>query len=110
MKFTNVIKQWFEKEGGGSLFLPDGWYGRPYDGQHDLTYLSESDDNLVLTLSQKLNLHFSGLKSVKVKDRELIFGPFSKLRFEWKSFGTDVATGVKEYQSGEVKIVPTPGK
>ncbi len=108
MRFTNVIKQWFKKEWGGSLMLPDGWYGRPYDNQHSLTSVSESEDALGLILDQKLELRFEGLKSVCPRHHELVFGPFDRLRFEWEAYD-DGRRLMKEYRTGEVKIVSPPG-
>ena len=108
MNFTNTIQRWFKDEWGGSLLLPDGWYGRPYDNQHALTSVEESGETLTIVLDQKLTLRFEGLKSVKAQKRELTFGPFDKLRFDWESFGTDGKRGAKEYQSGEVKILTGP--
>ena len=109
MRFANTVKQWFEHEWGGSLVLPDGWYGRPYDNQHAVTSIDESGNGLTLVLDQKLTLRFEGLKSVDVRSRELVFGPFAKLRFEWEAYGASGEHGVKEYHTGEVKIVPAPG-
>ena len=108
MSFTNTVQQWFKDEWGGSLFLPDGWYGRPYDNQHALTSVEESGSALTIVLDRKLTLHFEGLKSVKAHKRELTFGPFEKLRFDWESFGTDGGHGTKEYQGGEVKVLTGP--
>ena len=109
MPFTDIIQKWFTDKWGGSLVLPDGWYGRPYDNQHALTSIDESGEALTVVLDQKLTLHFEGLKSVEVRERELVFGPFDKLRFEWKAYGTGGEHGVKEYETGEVKIVLAPG-
>ena len=108
MSFTETVQSWFKDEWGGSLLLPDGWYGRPYDNQHALTSIEESGDTLTIVLDRKLTLRFDGLKSVKAQKRELIFGPFEKLRFDWESFGTDGNRGTKEYQTGEAKILTGP--
>lgn len=108
MKLANVVQQWFDEEQGGSLVLPDGWYGRPFDNQHALTSLVESELALTLVLDRKLTLRFVGLKSVEAKKGQLSFGPFEKLYFDWESFGTDGKRGAKEYQKGEVKIVSAP--
>ena len=109
MSFTNTVQQWFKDEWGGSLFLPDGWYGRPYDNQHALTSVEESGNVLTIVLDRKLTLRFEGLKSVKAQKRELTFGPFEKLRFDWESFEADAKRGIKEYQDGKVKIITGPG-
>jgi hypothetical protein len=109
MYFTNIIQQWFKDEWGGSLMLPDGWFGRPYDNQHALTSVNESDDALTLILDKKIALRFEGLKLVEKRNHELVFGPFNTLRFEWEGFGNDGAHGIKEYRDGDVKIVSSPG-
>jgi len=108
MSFTNAVQQWFKDEWGGSLFLPDGWYGRPYDNQHALTFVEEAGSVLTIVLDRRLTLRFEGLKSVRAQRRELTFGPFEALRFDWESFGTDGGHGTKEYQGGEVKILSGP--
>jgi hypothetical protein len=105
MSFKNIIQQWFKDEWGGSLLLPDGWYGRPFDNQHSLTSVEEMDETLIMVLDQKLRLRFDGLKAVQAKKGELTFGPFDRLHFEWESFGTDGKRGVKDYQVGEMKIL-----
>jgi hypothetical protein len=106
MPFTNTVQQWFKAQMGGSLYLPDGWYGRPYDNQHILTSIDEAGNDFTLTLDHDLVLQFKGLQAVNPTARELIFGPFSKLRFEW---GEDGRRLTKEYDGGEVKIVSAPG-
>jgi len=105
MRFTSTVEGWFKDELGGTLLLPDGWYGRPYDNQHSLTSIDEADDTLTIILDHKLTLRFDGLESVKVQGRDLIFGPFAKLRFDWEGFGNDGSRGTKEYRTGDVKIV-----
>ncbi len=109
MRLAEIIKRWFDEEFGGSLVLPDGWYGRPYDNQHALTSVAESGNTLTVVLDQKLTLRFEGLKSVEPRKRELVFGPFEKLRFDWESFGSSGQRGTKEYEAGEVRIVGAPG-
>lgn len=109
MSFTNTIQRWFKEELGGSLLLPDGWYGRPYDNQHALTSVDETGEALTVILDRKLTLRFEGLKSVEGRKGELVFGPFDKLRFDWETYGTDAKRGTMEYQTGEAKIVSAPG-
>jgi hypothetical protein len=109
MRFSNIVQEWFKKEWGGSLLLPDGWFGRPYDNQHSLTSVEESGDDLSLILDRKLFLRFRGLKFVHERGHELVFGPFEELCFEWESYGADAKRQAKEYRTGEAKIVSAPG-
>jgi hypothetical protein len=108
MSFASNVQQWFNVEMGGSLHLPDGWYGRPYDNQHMLTAINESGSDLSITLDYNLILSFEGLQSVAPTSRELVFGPFSKLRFEWMD-AQDGRRRTKDYSGGEAKIVSAPG-
>jgi hypothetical protein len=34
---TEILRRWLAEFDGPSLFLPWGWYGRPYDNVHELT-------------------------------------------------------------------------
>jgi hypothetical protein len=67
MRHADTIRKWFEKELGGGLILPDGWFGRPYDSQYSLTSIEENGDDLTMILSEHLLLRFSGLKAITSK-------------------------------------------
>src|SRR5215213_70194 len=73
MEHGRMIERWFKEELGGTLVLPDGWYGRPYDNVHTLTKLDETADSLTLALDHKLSLHFEGLERVEARAMERLF-------------------------------------
>ena len=108
MHLTKIVQKWFKSQQVGGLVLPDGWWGRPYDGQHSLTAIEESEDTLTIVLDRVLTLRFEGLKSIKTQTSELTFGPFQRLIFDWESFGDDGNRGTREYETGEVKILSAP--
>lgn len=108
MTFVSVINNWFEVEWGGSLVLPDGWFGRPYDNQHALTSCEESEGKMLLVLDDHLRLTFSGLADVEIEGRDLVIGPFDRLIFEAAPFGGGTPE-CKEYAGGVVKMVSAPG-
>jgi hypothetical protein len=64
MPVKTLVQSWFNAEFGGSLFLPDGWYRRPYDNQHMLTVIDESGDALSMTWGNRLTLRFNGPDAV----------------------------------------------
>lgn len=105
MQFEEIVQRWFDEEWSGSLLLPDGWYGRPYDNQHRLTSMNELEGVLSVTLDENLTLHFEGLRAVEARKEELVFGPFDKLRFVCGSFGSDGKCEAKEYFAGAVRIL-----
>jgi len=104
MSFTSIVQRWFDVEKGGGLFLPDGWYGHPYNNQLSLASVEESKDTFTIVLDQKLTLRFEGLKSIIAQTNQLTLGPFEKLHFEWEDIGTG-RRGSKEYQDGGVEIL-----
>jgi hypothetical protein len=108
MTFERTIRDWFDKEWGGSLILPDGWFGRPYDNQHSLTSCEESAGKLSLGLDDHLRFTFYGLSNVSVEGRDLVIGPFERLLFEARPYGGGVVQN-KEYNGGAVKLLIAPG-
>ncbi len=108
MTIESIIRDWFDKEWGGSLVLPDGWFGRPYDNQHSLTLCEESSGNLSLGLDEHLLLTFRGLSNVALEGRDLVIGPFERLTFEASPYGGG-ATKKMEYNGGIVKLATALG-
>lgn len=102
------IKNWFQIKGGGSLITPDGWFGRPYDNIHMLTYLEVRPNKVILELDEQLYLIFTDVKSVYTKNEELCFEEFSQCVFDWQGYG-DLKPHATIFSSGIVKIVAPPG-
>lgn len=105
---TNItanVRNWFAIHNGGSLLLPDGWYGRPHDNQHRLTSVSTEPGGLVLILDQKLTLRFEGQPSADTATRALVISGFSRCHFMWEGYGANARKGSREFASGEVRIV-----
>lgn len=95
-----IIETWFEREWGGALLFPDGWFGRPFDNQHMLNEIKEKNGALELLLDDGLLLRFHGLKNVKDSGKELRFSNFEKCEFNW-----DREENPMIYQDGEIKVV-----
>jgi hypothetical protein len=105
MHFVGIIQQWFDEFIGGTLLLPDGWYGRPYDNQHALTHIEQYGSRLAIELDHRLRLQFECVESVEVKGSELVIGPFKKLKFEAEGHGAAKVIRATEYSDGQVRIV-----
>ena len=103
-----VIQKWFEKNTGGAILLPDGWFGRPFDNLHTLVSVDEKDNCLQINLDDgDTHLTFHGRCVVKADKKELYFYDFSLFVFSWIPYGTpkqDVISS-KSYTGGEVVCV-----
>jgi hypothetical protein len=65
-KAAKTVKRWFGRNGGGTLQLPDGWFGRPWDNVHMLTWVALRPERLLVEVDEQLMLTFGG--AVKVTE------------------------------------------
>ncbi|MCB9140138.1 MAG: hypothetical protein H6642_17495 [Caldilineaceae bacterium] len=100
--------QWFDTVKAGGLVLPDGWFGRPYDNLHRLSFIQKRPHKLLLELDQQLLLVFTALNRVEIENSELILTNFSQCVFDWQEYG-NLKPHVAVYQTGTIKLVPPPG-
>jgi hypothetical protein len=103
------IRCWFQScYSGPGLILPDGWFGRPGDNIHALTFLEARKDKLLLELDDQLLLIFTSLKEVRDEGAEIVLSPFSQLVFDWQEYGS-LTPHAYLYRGGEVRFVqPNP--
>ena len=108
----SIIQKWFKKNIGGSLLLPDGWFGRPYDNIHLLTSIDETSNCLRMTLDDGyVVLAFYGEYVVEADRKELTVSGFSSAVFRWFPYGVakqDIPHSAT-YTSGEIVCVSRGG-
>jgi hypothetical protein len=110
MNIQATIQDWFKHSHGGSLMLPNGWFGRPYDNIHRLTSVSLAEDLLTVSLDDGwLILRFGGIQEVYEDQRDLVFSGFHRLDFDWKEYGNNELHS-ESFSAGVVKIVAIPGR
>jgi len=102
-----TVEEWFSREWGGSLYLPDGWFGRPYDNQHCLSSFRQINNRTELVLDNHLHLVFHCLERVYDAGRELHFIGFTELEFTWVGYGENSKRKSQtiKYGAGDVKVV-----
>lgn len=103
---VETIRNWFERTQGGGVILPDGWFGRPYDNFHQLSYIELRPHKLLLELDNQLFFMFTELSGVKIEPSRLIFFDFAQLVFDWQEYGSFLPHA-SIYKSGYVEIVPS---
>lgn len=104
-QFEKTIRNWFSRETGGTLMLPTGWFGRPFDNIHQLTSIAHTDNTLDLVLDGKYNLHFENLCSVQDAENELVFYGFKSFRFFREDHDDNTRTHERSFSDGTVKLI-----
>jgi len=104
-QLAEVVRVWFQTAGAAGLILPDGWFGRPFDNLHRLTYLEARRYRLVLELDDQVLLIFDRPEVARVESSELVIEGFSQCVFDWLEYGS-LRPQVKAFRSGSVRLVP----
>ncbi|MBW8183204.1 hypothetical protein [Shewanella nanhaiensis] len=98
------IEHWNKSNEAFGLQLPDGWFGRPGDNQHRLTYSLERENKLILELDNQLYLIFTKPLMIEKSGNDLVISNFKQLIFDYQGFG-DMRSHNKPYGSGVVTLV-----
>jgi hypothetical protein len=64
-EILNRLSAWFEHAGTASMELPHGWFGRPYDAMHQLTWSTSRDEKLFLELDGQVHLILADVDTVE---------------------------------------------
>jgi hypothetical protein len=105
---AEAIQRWFHKYHGGSLLLPDGWYGRPYDNIHTLSEIHSSKNELRLILDDCMIITFEGEPDIRQLNDGIELYGFIKATVEDKDDDKTWVIGV--YDIGAIKFVLHPGR
>lgn len=82
-----AVIAFFADHKGASLRLPSGWFGRPYDNQHQLTEARSQGEAVFIRLDHKqmLTLDVEGTSSDEGVLRVAVRGG----SWRWTEYGTD---------------------
>lgn len=93
------VREWFEKVGAASMELPDGWFGRPYDNQHRLTWAVVRDSKLIVELDEQVHLILSEVAGLEEDDRALIVVT-GRLVLDRREYGSSGRRETRVYENG----------
>jgi len=102
------VDAWFQRTGGGSLVLPDGWFGRPFDNLHQLTFSCARPNAILIELDDQLHLLLNGSVQIVEEDAALVLKGFTSCVFVWLEYGGG-QTHRQVYDTGEVRFQAPPG-
>jgi hypothetical protein len=98
------IESWLIGNAVFGLKFPDGWFGKPYDNQHRLTWLADRDNKLILELDNQLYLTFTKPIDISKSDSSLIISGFNQAVCDWQGYG-ELNPNCKLYNSGSITLV-----
>jgi hypothetical protein len=105
-QIVTTISNWFGEARFGGLILPDGWFGRPHDNLHSLTFVMARPAKVLLELDDQQLLVFTDLAIARVENSEIILEQFAQCVFDWQDYGSVIDSHVSVYKEGQVRFVP----
>ncbi|MCP3877281.1 MAG: hypothetical protein GY701_02635 [Sulfitobacter sp.] len=95
------VRLWFEASSVASMELPDGWFGRPHDNMHRLTWFAVRDDKLIIELDGQLHLIAAGAELVERTATQIALS-CRHCTFDWREYGTTAVNHGSVYSDGGV--------
>ena len=84
---TDRIRAWLEGNPEFGLKLQTGWFGCPHDNRHDVTFMSERPNELIVELDGQPYLVFTKPVTVDVSGDDLVLSGHRRLTFDYRSYG-----------------------
>ncbi|MDF1698654.1 MAG: hypothetical protein P1U56_22570 [Saprospiraceae bacterium] len=107
-KYINkVLEDWNKEFPRFGIELPNGWFGRPYDNIHLLTYIIERDNKIILEVDKQLYLIFTKPIAIEINESTLIISDWEQFTFDRQVYG-DMTANCDVYKSGIVKLIGYP--
>ncbi len=97
------LVDWFGRVKLASLELPDGWFGRPYDNLHQLTWSAATSHKLLLELDHQLLLVITDPRGMDVNESEVRLNGCLQVTLDWQEFG-NMRPHVDDHGQGTVRL------
>jgi hypothetical protein len=100
---------WFERADGVSIKLPRGWFGRPYDNMHKLTWSIQRPNRILMEFDNQTLLTFTGATTIVIGGSELVVANFQQLVIDWRDYGTSRGMHADIFTEGSVHFALSVG-
>ena len=101
------IENWNRMFPRFGIELPNGWFGRPYDNIHSLTYCIERDHKIIIEVDKQLYLIFTKPITISSNESTLILSEWKQFVFDRQGYG-EMTAHCDVFQSGIVKLIGYP--
>lgn len=99
-----VIIEWYARVRLASLELPLGWFGRPFDNLHELTWSAARPHKILLEFDRQILLIVTDPEQVDAMDAELLLGGCTQVTLDWQEYG-NLKSHVDNHGPGSVRLV-----
>ncbi|MES2397650.1 MAG: hypothetical protein V4549_16690 [Bacteroidota bacterium] len=103
---VETIENWKSKNKSFGIVLPSGWFGRPYDNFHHITWIADRKFKLLIEIDEQILLVFTKTKQFEVihDNKDLLFKIFLRLTFDRLGYG-DLTVHTETFDNGEIRFV-----
>ena len=101
-----IIEEWQKDNMTFGLVLPDGWFGRPYDNSHTITWSADRPYRLLIEIDNQNLLVITKTKSFLafVDKKDIVITNFAQVTFDRLGYG-DMTPHAEVFKKGEVRLV-----
>jgi len=82
-----AVNAWYARVRLASLELPGGWFGRPHDNLHQLTWTGATQHKVLLELDRQLLLILTDPDAVEESELEFRVVGCAQVTLDWQEFG-----------------------
>jgi hypothetical protein len=97
------VVAWFSSAKLASLELPDGWFGRPHDNLHQLTWSAATGHKVLLELDRQLLLVLTEPRAAESSKMELRILDCAQVVLDWQEYGS-LKLHVDNHHAGSVRF------
>jgi len=98
------VKSWMADNATASIKTPSGWFGRPRDNRHSLTWSVARGSRLLLEFDERQLLVLDAPNEVTESADDLSIGGFRTLIFNWLEYGSEISH-TEVCESGRLSLI-----
>lgn len=89
MNYIETINNWKNDNPTFGLFLPTGWFGRPYDNHHTITWFEDRKFKLLIEVDEQLLFIITKSNQFEIltNNNDLIIRNFYRITFDRLGYG-----------------------